>query len=1076
MQQFKTKKVNKKTHQVQTIGLFDSNNLFYPYGSPQFIYIDLLKNLSNFMIFMFLQALPKLYLYFMGKGLTEGNQLIMFARFSLANLFDETRQKESDIEIWGTIIFHVCNLDKIFFYVFIQYYLKRIKRRRYKIDRMTQTIKDYTVSVTNIPPFIKESQLRRFFSKWGVVSEISIIRDINYIVKKMHEHVKENGLDNQKEREKLDDLPEESISNPNNNATNKNTKKVFPLDLNITKESTPFRKQFSIHPVYNPDALLGNTVPDEDDELTDLSWFNNLGLNIKNYEEYPAKGAFITFEFGRSKSILVDQFKNYTRYNLQCCRKKNIRKKWRIQNHELEIKEVDNPEATNFENLFESFIKHWAMVFLKEIINIILHFIVLVILIFIFNNEALGYIYRCKGNQLTEVEFNSIEGNSRTAENIKCYCQGLAFTKIFGTKYDDCSKYANQILMNFLLQPATSQLLIILTEIHKLISKKILHNFLSFNNHSDLVVAKYYQYLRVSIINMIIIPVLVWGDIYGIKPSYYINKFLLMNNNEDKLLTDFNRDWYLTTGIFMTWVCLFAMIIQPITKLLWLIIKMCYKETKAKRCQELHKMQKILKPKDEFEFDYHYVNIILPLFLMNCYSSALPLIYAFCGIGYKLNYWIDKYYIAKFVVKPKTFRKPLFHNVIDSIMEAVLYGILLLIWILGSPGILAEKYLFNYYFVQVWASPIQDTILGKGDDEDTTGNFLKDLQDRLKLNIGLLFFAVIFSIITVLHKFFKLSNYKSYEEKIYLASRSDLVITGEFSFSHFKETIDEPNVILSYNLFYQPYYAKFMPFFGVVKRRHVKEKLKKHLKELSTNSGNYQNQILVKEEHITDNRRSKFKTRNIRVSNCIGTAVRKVRVFLPLNKGDVNLLTSPGKNDIDYSKTLSEGNNTFSDSGDDEKNYQVTKNDTISNKSLNEVSKLDFIAEDNKRPIKILDYNNKIISAYKDRKSTLKQAPNSSKQKGNLNRMHTENLKTKENQIVDHNESAVTHLEYDSRKTSKDANIENSTKLKTRANMGRLGTQENSKRSFAKMDLSSFEPEKGGPTNNIFDKDELDKF
>ena len=61
--------------------------------------------------------------------------------------------------------------------------MRRIKKKRYKIDRVTQTIKDYTVYVTNIPEKIKQRRLDKFFSKWGVVSEVSIIRDIRKTTK-----------------------------------------------------------------------------------------------------------------------------------------------------------------------------------------------------------------------------------------------------------------------------------------------------------------------------------------------------------------------------------------------------------------------------------------------------------------------------------------------------------------------------------------------------------------------------------------------------------------------------------------------------------------------------------------------------------------------------------------------------------------------------------------------------------------------------------------------------------------------------------------------------------------------------
>ena len=49
---YRLNKVNEKSHAVETIGILDSNELYCSYGSPLFVYIDLVRQLSNFMIFM----------------------------------------------------------------------------------------------------------------------------------------------------------------------------------------------------------------------------------------------------------------------------------------------------------------------------------------------------------------------------------------------------------------------------------------------------------------------------------------------------------------------------------------------------------------------------------------------------------------------------------------------------------------------------------------------------------------------------------------------------------------------------------------------------------------------------------------------------------------------------------------------------------------------------------------------------------------------------------------------------------------------------------------------------------------
>lgn len=66
------------------------------------------------------------------------------------------------------------------------WYLRRMKREKYKVDRMYQTIKDYSILVQNLPADVKEPQIYKFFQKWGEVHNISIIRDITETVKLMN--------------------------------------------------------------------------------------------------------------------------------------------------------------------------------------------------------------------------------------------------------------------------------------------------------------------------------------------------------------------------------------------------------------------------------------------------------------------------------------------------------------------------------------------------------------------------------------------------------------------------------------------------------------------------------------------------------------------------------------------------------------------------------------------------------------------------------------------------------------------------------------------------------------------------
>lgn len=64
--------------------------------------------------------------------------------------------------------------------------------------------------------------------------------------------------------------------------------------------------------------------------------------------------------------------------------------------------------------------------------------------------------------------------------------------------------------------------IVLYSELQKYTIKKFIKNWSYYKNNSDMVIGTYYQYLRIQIVNFMLIPILTWANIFGIKPAKII--------------------------------------------------------------------------------------------------------------------------------------------------------------------------------------------------------------------------------------------------------------------------------------------------------------------------------------------------------------------------------------------------------------------------------------------------------------------------------------------------------------------------------------------------------------------------
>jgi hypothetical protein len=53
-------KIDPRTHSIEPLRIFDDNKHFIGYGSPIFLYMNLLTNIAYLMLFMSILAIPKI--------------------------------------------------------------------------------------------------------------------------------------------------------------------------------------------------------------------------------------------------------------------------------------------------------------------------------------------------------------------------------------------------------------------------------------------------------------------------------------------------------------------------------------------------------------------------------------------------------------------------------------------------------------------------------------------------------------------------------------------------------------------------------------------------------------------------------------------------------------------------------------------------------------------------------------------------------------------------------------------------------------------------------------------------------
>ena len=264
--------------------------------------------------------------------------------------------------------------------------------------------------------------------------------------------------------------------------------------------------------------------------------------------------------------------------------------------------------------------------------------------------------------------------------------------------------------------------------------------------------------MTIAVVNFIFMPVLAWADIYRFKPAYPIFMMFSMDRAEEGLLKDFSRDWYLSVGPTMITSSILISFLPPIFELICHTCKKKSKERKAQKCESIKEMEMVLAPTNEFSFSFKYCSVIFPIYIAQFFSGSLPFVYVPLACGHMMQYYVDKWIITRVSVLPDTFKTPLVMIVLSHLFQAVTIGIVLIIWIYGSPGILGDSYYFKYDWIEAITDPLIN-VLGLSDISiDNVTSLWDSILYRIKINIAVFFSVIIIFIYLVISKAYSINT------------------------------------------------------------------------------------------------------------------------------------------------------------------------------------------------------------------------------------------------------------------------------------------------------------------------------
>ena len=535
-------------------------------------------------------------------------------------------------------------------------------------------------------------------------------------------------------------------------------------------------------------------------------------IEVQKYEEYPILCAFITFTKPLFARTVNFEYEKFTRGNMNYFKGTDDieAQKFSVGSVICKISLPENPECIFFDNFNMNGCKRFWTYCIYWLIMIVLYMVNLMVLVVINHSNSLETLQTCRFI-IKKAEHLLIE-NPTYQENI-CYCQGLAFKDMMSSESEICSSYIKWILLADIQTFLTALYLWIATWIQRYLTKIFYVRWIKFEDWGGLTISIYTAYLRINIINFLILPVLCWADIYGWKPSkIYMDMFGIMSNAN--LLKDFSREWYLSVGVLISYNAIFITVLPPLWTFLFYTIRYKQKIRAAKKAESQEKAIEILTPYDTFDYAMKYCDIVFPFYLLQLYGSVLPFMYIPIMMSYPIYFIVDKHVLTKHCIRPYSYRKSITYVIVKDMFSALILGLFITIWFYGSPGLMCDAYYFKYDSVQKLTDPIVDFLGGKYYTNNET--FFGSIVERIKINVlFVLAYFILFAIILV-YKIYLLSRqcYNDRREHNYLRQGKQYITSGEPEYKGIMNNLGFSN-ILSYRLVEQAGFRNFMQYFGI---------------------------------------------------------------------------------------------------------------------------------------------------------------------------------------------------------------------------------------------------------------------
>lgn len=635
-------------------------------GDGVYFYFFFLRFWGVTVAFLLALYLPAIIMTFLGNGLNQLSSINVLLSGSLANIpiAAETNGMATASErlnlSFRAIFFIVLSFEMVFsFAVFVAHIVFKImvKKEIHACKLRSASVNKYSLMVSLKPvPEVTEEDISAFFGQFGQVVSVYVARQYNGSMNLLME---------------LGD-------------------KVYKYEKTLTK--LPVNPQ-------KTERLRENIV-----ELIETI---KMKLKLKSLDlgalaQFRPIYAFVTFDYQKdcieAHKILRSAYQSGIR-NIICCEPQKIPIAFTYNGKKMKTSFPDHPDNIYYENLERS---KWSRIMRGGVV--VLAVLIILAASFLLNVfiSALGttsvMTMSCSRSNYTVSDLNAASSNQTLKDQLtNCYCSQFPLPSLMTdvSLSDLCRQFYLFTFGNIGITIGSSISVAVINGIcFFLIS--LLVKWVGQNSRAELVERKIRFSFILQYLNTAFVSFLIYGVFQGFS---FVDALNMMFQRTVITLpdrySDFDRNWYTLVGIKIILPVIIGVMIPTLSNLLLSAAGYLIKKLKAARSPTAAKYLKTRNP-PRFPIEANYTKILVIMFTVLTFCSALPILLVFLLACLLVAYWADKINLLRFSRKPPLYKEDLIYATSKYIPYALIIHMVFGVIFFSNDAIFPDQFTFTY--------------------------------------------------------------------------------------------------------------------------------------------------------------------------------------------------------------------------------------------------------------------------------------------------------------------------------------------------------------------------------------------